>query len=70
MATHTVCGDSSVAGVSNTDGWGGEKCMEPTTHTLRGKGLCEKHWKEGLRARDRDAQRARSYSAQIGRYNR
>jgi hypothetical protein len=43
-------------------------CSEPTTHYLKGQPLCEKHWKQGLEARDAANGRIASYHRQLGNY--
>ena len=76
QTTGNPCRDSLVTGVRNqgdNPGIMGEHaegpCMAPQTHTLNGKGLCEKHWKQGLNARKTADQRALGYRAAVASYN-
>ena len=67
------CGDTCPppAGVMNQGNSADpEPCSNVTTHTLRGKPLCERHWKQGLEARNATEARVRGYSNQLRSYQR
>lgn len=74
-----ICGDTwpAPAGVDNQAHEAGPlwptdepACPEKTTHTLNGKPLCEKHWKQGLKARTATDARMRGYSNRLRNYQR